>query len=1027
MKQFKLFFAVTALLVGWIAASSQTVAPYTVDFNTAINTSTHNFKVAPGWEHVVSSYSTDYYDVFYPTYTYVADAGVNGTGALLCGDQTSVGEGWDSGPTTDLLVTPAITGTSSIWVKKAKTSGTVKFYTVTKSGTTYSKGSEITVTLPTLSETDFVEVAVPAQEGAYVGIYGSNVYIDDFKAASVEITLTKALTVSNIARNDGMNGEKINCAANGDFTVALSAQITNTGEVAFNPGDADYSVNMINYNNNNEVLGTFPINIALGVGESATIELSAVMNYNNTLSTSSYNPKRFRVDVSENVGKSSAFGLWLEAVPFIPMLEVRNDDGTVKSGTAVSFGMVNQNVSKTFYLSNSGAAPLNITTITLPAGFSISKQAPLTIEAGGKDTIDVTLNADAPGVYSGNLVLKSEGLDDFTLALSGTVLDANKFYEPFTAITPEGAIPGGWLDESFGNWKTTSWTAQEANNVAYSSNVNMVKLITPLLKVTEGEKMTFDAAKTQFGYSSTSVSDQSNVKVYYSTDRENWTLAKEVSNDDLEGSAVSTSSSFYPQLFNNYVIEGIPAGNYYIAFESGFVVLDNVYGFERAQVDHDVILKSSTIPATGQVNKEYFAKAELINLNVQPEDSASYTATLFVDGQPVATAAPVAIAPQATREYVFAYTPHAEGTFDTYVTFDFGAFKLYGDTVAVTIAAESATNAYTVGEVKDTKSTFVPVSPNFNNSISETLYTQAQLEAAGLKKGDKIQSLTYRGYNSADDVTGKVKAFIYNCNDTEFGDPDMTQDDLMTKVFEKSYTFKKAGAFDDLVDMLVINFDEPFTYEGGALRIKVSNVNETTYKSVNFAVDNTVLEQCYGSRSDDTAVEDFTSFSSAYSMPVTTFGVVATPDTIRGKVIELVDGVSQPLAGVNIMLVSVIDATAGAPAKAPAKVAQIQYSGMTDENGEYAIPVIQVGPAYDATYSLSGYESQTIRYSTLGEVADVVLKKADVTGVTQVETQETVNSNIYSIDGRLVKKNADSLEGLERGVYIFRGKKVLVK
>jgi len=38
-----------------------------------------------------------------------------------------------------------------------------------------------------------------------------------------------------------------------------------------------------------------------------------------------------------------------------------------------------------------------------------------------------------------------------------------------------------------------------------------------------------------------------------------------------------------------------------------------------------------------------------------------------------------------------------------------------------------------------------------------------------------------------------------------------------------------------------------------------------------------------------------------------------------------------------------------------------------------------------------------------------------------------VNTNIYSIDGRLVRKNATDTNGLKKGVYIFNGHKVLVK
>ena len=49
------------------------------------------------------------------------------------------------------------------------------------------------------------------------------------------------------------------------------------------------------------------------------------------------------------------------------------------------------------------------------------------------------------------------------------------------------------------------------------------------------------------------------------------------------------------------------------------------------------------------------------------------------------------------------------------------------------------------------------------------------------------------------------------------------------------------------------------------------------------------------------------------------------------------------------------------------------------------------------------------------------------TGVTSVTAAKAVNGNVYSIDGRLVRKNATSLEGLASGLYIFNGQKYLVK
>ena len=49
------------------------------------------------------------------------------------------------------------------------------------------------------------------------------------------------------------------------------------------------------------------------------------------------------------------------------------------------------------------------------------------------------------------------------------------------------------------------------------------------------------------------------------------------------------------------------------------------------------------------------------------------------------------------------------------------------------------------------------------------------------------------------------------------------------------------------------------------------------------------------------------------------------------------------------------------------------------------------------------------------------------TAVTTVTAEKVVNNNVYTIDGRLVRKSATSLEGLASGLYIFNGQKYIVK
>lgn len=54
--------------------------------------------------------------------------------------------------------------------------------------------------------------------------------------------------------------------------------------------------------------------------------------------------------------------------------------------------------------------------------------------------------------------------------------------------------------------------------------------------------------------------------------------------------------------------------------------------------------------------------------------------------------------------------------------------------------------------------------------------------------------------------------------------------------------------------------------------------------------------------------------------------------------------------------------------------------------------------------------------------------KGKTTGISTPQTiKPAVSSNIYSLDGRIVCRNASSLDGLSKGIYVYQGKKVVVK
>ena len=53
--------------------------------------------------------------------------------------------------------------------------------------------------------------------------------------------------------------------------------------------------------------------------------------------------------------------------------------------------------------------------------------------------------------------------------------------------------------------------------------------------------------------------------------------------------------------------------------------------------------------------------------------------------------------------------------------------------------------------------------------------------------------------------------------------------------------------------------------------------------------------------------------------------------------------------------------------------------------------------------------------------------EAVIAGVSNILIDANAAANVYTVDGQLVRKNAKSLTGLPKGLYIVAGKKVVVK
>lgn len=925
MRNFYCSLALIAASTLWAGqARADIVQNYTMDFNKSISTTAHDFKVGSGWGHIVGKYTTEGWssEDYYVSYTYSSTDGRNGSGAIKVGSQT-IGDdyNYDVGPVNDLLVTPAITGKASIWVKKTSSwsSSTIKFYAVTLENGKYKMGDQIEVEIPKLS-TDWVQVNLPEQNNQYIGIRAENLYIDDFAADNADIELQKSLLVSKVSYK---GKDKVDCDADGKFPVEYEVTITNNGDLDLTEGTEGYSLSVRNYSKNKAVVFTQPLKGNLAVGASTTVIVSGTANCNTY-------PDRNRYDVYEDLTNTSKAGAWIEPVPYKPVLTMRNDDGKIDNGKETfAWGMVNASTDKTFKISNDGAAPLNITKVVVPDGFTTSLAAPLTIAAHETKDFTVTMTAEKSGIYSGEFKVSGEGVDDFSFNVSGTVLDPAKYYANFN----DDQIPAGAYAED--GWSVAQRDAASSDNPYLLSNGSQDKdnkFVTPLLKVAKGEKMSVDVARTNYYTGGEGVY----LNVYYSTDRTNWTLARKITANELSEDRAVNYTYYYSKL-KTFVIDNIPAGNYYIGFGAGYTSIDNIYGFEKVDVAHDLMLTASKLPATAVVNNAYTATATLLNVNAKDEAADSYTASLYVDGEVVATAPAKAIASGEKAEFSFSYTPHKAGVAEAYIEFKNAAdnYTVASEKVSVDVKEEQATGTVTVGNGNTTsnKTAIDWYDANGSGAHMDNLYKPEMLEKYGLKKGAKITSVSYTGTSFNDKTVSDILLTAYvGAVDTAKFEAGKNYESLQ-KV--DVYTGKTTIDFvDGKTYTTTITLPEPIIWDGtSAIRV-LTYVKADKYVNVKFNADDSDNNSYYGSGAPGEA-----SSLSAKPTAVAEFGIQTEPSVMSGKVTWK----NKAVAGATVTLTS----------------GDVIYTGASDDKGAYSIDVIQNDKKYNLTVSAPGYIDYT--------------------------------------------------------------------
>ena len=931
MRKIYSLLAMMVLALGIPAVAQESIQNYVEGFDN-LDTSNHEF--APkGWGHIVDNYS-DWYggEDYYVEYSNPQTGGQDGGAYLSIGSQ-QLGSGWELETVDDILVAPAVSGNVSLYVKLEKPGGSIKFYTCTKQGNSFTKGAEYSVTLPELSEEAWTQVTLPSvPEGTYLGIRGENVGIDNFTADNATIVLRRELTIENVTLvSDG----EIDADESGNVTLTFTVKIANTGEVDFNPGDENYSVSIVNYSQNNAVVGTQAIDFPLAAGATSDVfEVSAVMAVTENV--------RDRYDVMENIGGTTEFGGWVEVFPYESdfFLSFKDEAEVLEPGTEVQFGLSQTDVTKGFRLrNNSGGAPATITEITLPEGFAYKitdkggaeKTLPVVIPAHDELELTVTMLSEVPGSKSGDMVIKAEGYEDFVFPVSGQIVDPSKLYVNFE----DNKFPVGTYVEG-DTWSISNFPSEaglEDNRYCAENGLSsdeMDKLILPKVHVAAGETMVFSAARR---------SNSSVVNVYYSSDRSDWHLVRSLSTDseaaeeDLLPDTKVGTASYDSYAFKQYTIDNIPEGDWYIAFESGYARIDDIMGYTLLEIPAADLVVDCKFPETATVNYDYKVALDIQNIG-NPIEEGQLTAKFYLENNVVKEVPVPAIATGESAVVDVVYTPREDGQFNIKVTIE-GLDCTFSEENQITVAQETPVANVQVG-TSTTDSQNTPLCLNYKNSETETIYTKDLID---LPAGAIIHKIVFRGYNSRETLTTHVSAWIENTTDGVFsGAPETSYSvpvDGMTQIYDGDYTFELKGESDNLVDMLVFELAEPFKYTGENLRVVVRSSSDL-FKMIYFDADNNVDDASIMRRTDDGVLAE-QSWSLQSAMPVMTLQVEKELTVLSGKVVSSKD--QSAIEGAQVKLVS----------------GNVEYSGVTDGEGEYSIGVYQDTKEYAVIAEKEGY------------------------------------------------------------------------
>ncbi|AUB38166.1 Ca2+-binding protein, RTX toxin-related [Nostoc flagelliforme CCNUN1] len=232
--------------------------------------------------------------------------------------------------------------------------------------------------------------------------------------------------------------------------VIAGSTVTKTFTIK-NTGIAPLSLSNLKLPDGFSLVGTLPSTVAAKTSANITVALNTTTGATYTGSFS----------LTNNDSNESPFNFVISGKVNAPEIEVVNNKVDIVDGstTAIDFGdaAFSSTVFETFTIKNTGKAPLNLTNLTLPDGFSLVGTLPATLAVNNWASLTVELNTKTPGIYAGRFSLSNNDPDEslFDFAIRGKV-------QP--APAPEIQVLNGTVDIADG-----STTPIDFGNVTFGS------------------------------------------------------------------------------------------------------------------------------------------------------------------------------------------------------------------------------------------------------------------------------------------------------------------------------------------------------------------------------------------------------------------------------------------------------------------------------------------------------------------------------------------------------------------------------